>query len=63
MTTQEQEEIREQIETVRQSGKVNMCDLVGVQRVAYEMNLFQLVIFLEEHRETYVNLLMTGNFE
>lgn len=63
MTAQEQEEIREQIETVRQSGKVNMCDLVGVQRVAYEMNLFQLVVFLEERRETYVNLIMTGNFE
>lgn len=54
------ERIKEQIEAVRQSGETNMLDTRMVQWIANRENYFELVIYLEEHREEYVKYLFTG---
>ena len=52
--------IREQIMEVRASGKANMCDCNAVQVVANEMQFYELVIYIEEHRESYFHFILTG---
>lgn len=42
------QEIFEQYEQVRESGRVNMVNKNGVQRVAFEMDLHALVTFIED---------------
>lgn len=54
------DKIREQIMAVRDSGRTNMLDTNMVQVIANEMNLFELVIFIEEHRSEYVHFIFTG---
>lgn len=57
------EKIRQEIIKVKTTGKVNMFDSYGVQRIANEMNLFELVIFIEEHRKAYGKFILTGDVE
>ena len=45
---------------VRASGKANMCDCNAVQVVANEMQFYELVIYIEEHREAYFHFILTG---
>ena len=45
--------IKEQILAVRESGETNMLDTRMVQWIATRENYFELVIYLEEHREEY----------
>ena len=52
--------VREQILTIRNTGLTNMFDVNTVQRMANEMNFFELVVFLEEHRDKYVRFILTG---
>ena len=52
--------VREQILTIRNTGLTNMFDVNAVQRMAHEMNLFELVVFLEEHKDQYVRFILTG---
>jgi len=52
--------IREQILAVRETGLTNMFDLTAVQRIAYSMDFFELVLFLEEHQREYVRFILTG---
>ena len=54
------EEIKQQILAVRDTGRTNMLDVNAVQVIANEMNFFELVIFLEEHRREYVHFIFTG---
>lgn len=54
------ERIKEQIEAIRQSGETNMLDTRMVQWIANRENYFELVIYLEEHREDYIRYLFTG---
>ena len=51
---------REQILAVRETGLTNMFDLTAVQRIAYSMDFFELVLFLEEHQREYVRFILTG---
>ena len=55
------ETIRNQILAVRDTGLTNMFDVHMVQRLAYERNYFELVIFLEEHRKEYVQFILYGD--
>ena len=48
---------------VRASGKTNMCDCNTVQVVANEMQFFELVIYIEEHREAYFHFILTGTIK
>lgn len=55
------EKIREQILAIRGSGLTNMFDVNMVQRLAYERDFYDLVLYLEEHRKEYVNFILHGN--
>ena len=54
------DKIREQILAVRKTGRTNMFDVPMVQYIANEMQLYELVVFLEEHRSEYVQFIFTG---
>ena len=54
------DKIKEQILIVRDTGRTNMFDTTAVQRIAYELNLFELVLFIEEHKKEYVHFIFTG---
>ena len=54
------EKIREQILAVRKTGRTNMFDISMVQNIANEMRFYELVIFLEEHRNEYVHFILTS---
>ena len=54
------EKIRQQILAVRATGRRNMFDIHVVLRIAHEMQFYELVIFLEEHRSEYVRFILTG---
>ena len=52
--------VKEQILAVRDTGQTNMFDTRTVQRIGHEMNFFELVVFLEEHKDKYVRFILTG---
>ena len=54
------ERVKEQILEIRATGETNMFDLPVVQRMAYERDYFELVIFLEEHPKEYAHFILTG---
>jgi hypothetical protein len=54
------ETVKEQILAIRDTGRTNMFDTVAVQRIAYEMNFFELVVFLEENKAAYARFILTG---
>lgn len=54
------EKIREQILAIRDSGVTNMFDLNRVQYEANKLNFYELVVFIEENKDKYVNFIMTG---
>lgn len=54
------DEVRKQILAIRDTGLTNMFDTRTVQRIVHEMNFFELVVFLEEHRDKYVRFILTG---
>lgn len=57
--------IREQILEVRDTGRTNMFDVSSVQSIAYELDLYELVTFLEdkENQKVYCNFIMYGDSE
>ena len=52
--------VKEQILAIRETGLTNMFDLPVVQRLAYERDFFDLVVYLEEHPKEYVHFIMYG---
>ena len=54
------EKVKEQILAIRDTGLANMFDLSLVQRLAYERDFYELVLYLEEHRKEYVHFILTG---
>lgn len=55
------ETIRNQILAIRDTGLTNMFDVHMVQRLAFDRNYFEPVIFLEEHRKEYVQFILYGD--
>ena len=53
--------IRKQILAVRDTGKTNMFDTRAVQRIAFEMDFFDLVCFIEEQPKDYVHFIISGD--
>jgi hypothetical protein len=53
--------VRDQILAVRDSGKSNMLLVPAVQRIAFDHGYYELVAFIEDHREAYVTFIMTGH--
>lgn len=54
------EKIKEQILKIRDTGETNMFDIPVVQRMAFDWDFYELVIFLEEHPKEYVHFILTG---
>lgn len=54
------ETVKEQILAIRDTGLTNMFDVNVVQRLAYERDFYDLVLFLEDNRKEYVKFIMTG---
>lgn len=52
--------VKEQILEIRATGITNMFDLPAVQRLAFERDFFEPVIYLEEHPEEYVRFILYG---
>lgn len=52
--------VAEQLEEVRQDGRVNMLDRHGVQVVADGLGLFELVRWIEDHQREYGRLIFEG---
>jgi hypothetical protein len=60
-----EDKIFEQVLKVRETGLTNMFDLLGVQRVAFDMGLYDLVCYTgdkDNHKE-YVNVIICGREE
>ena len=53
--------VREQILAVRETGLTNMFDKNAVQCIAFAMDYYELVTFLEEHPDEYVNFILFGD--
>ena len=52
--------IKEQIIAIRDTGLTNMFDTLYVQRLAYEQNFFDLVLFIEDHKKEYLHFILKG---
>ena len=50
----------EELLDIRNGGKVNMLDIHAVQREAYEKGFYELLVFIEEHRTEYAEVIMFG---
>ena len=54
------DKVTEQILAVRETGLTNMFDVNAVQRIAFDMGLFELVVYLEDNRAAYCRFILTG---
>lgn len=54
------ERIFTQIMDIRDSGRVNMFDIPAVQRMAFTMEFYELICFIERDRAAYVRFILTG---
>ena len=54
------EALKDQILAIRNTGLTNMFDVNAVQRLAYERDFYELVVYLEENRKEYVHFILTG---
>ena len=54
------EKVKKQILAIRDTGLTNMFDVKMVQRLAFDREFFELVIFLEEKPKEYVHFIITG---
>ena len=54
------EKIKEQILAIRDTSLTNMFDVNAVQRLAYERDFDERVVYLEENRKEYVQFILTG---
>lgn len=54
------EKIKDDILAIRDTGLTNMLDVKEVQRIANEMDFYELVIFTHEHKEEYFDFILYG---
>ena len=55
-----EQKIKEQILAIRDTGLTNMFDIGMDQRLAYERDFYELVLYLEDHRSEYAHFILTG---
>ena len=53
--------LKDQIDTIRNSGLVNMFDTRGVQRIAFDSGYHDLVDFIESNRAAYCKFVLCGD--
>lgn len=54
------DKVLDQILAVRATGRTNMFDTSVVQVIADEMQFYELVVFIEEHKDKYAHFILTG---
>ena len=54
------ENIKQQILAIRDTGATNMFDTHAVQRLAFDAGYFELVSFIEDNRKAYAHFILTG---
>ena len=54
------DKIKEQILVIRNTGTTNMFDVIAVQKIAFEMDFYELVDFIETDRKAYVDFIIYG---
>lgn len=54
------DKVRDQILAVRSTARTNMFDTNAVQVIANEMHFYDLVVFIEEHKDKYAHFILTG---
>ena len=54
------ERIFTQIMDIRDSGRVNMFDIPAVQRMAFKMEFYELICFIEDDRAAYIRFILMG---
>ena len=54
-------EVRDGIMKVRDTGRTNMFDLRAVQVIAADMECYETVVFIEDHRKEYSSFILTGH--
>ena len=57
------DKIIEQILAVRATAETNMFDANAVQRIAHDMEFYELVCFIEDDRNAYSTFILTGKTE
>lgn len=55
------DKIKEQILAVRDTELTNMFDVPAVQRIAYDMEFYDLVVWLEDNRKAYSRFILYGD--
>ena len=53
--------VRDQLMKIRDSGESNMLFVPAVQRIAFDLGYYELVLFIEDRKEAYVTFIMTGH--
>jgi hypothetical protein len=54
------DKIKEQILKIRDTGRTNMFDIAMVQRIAYELDFYELVEYLIANKAEYTHFILTG---
>lgn len=54
------DKIKEQIIAIQKTGRTNMFDTKTVQVIAHEMEFYELVVFIEDHKKEYAQFILTG---
>jgi len=52
--------VTEQLEEVRQDGRCNMLDRIGVQFIADDLGHYELVVWIEDHQREYGRMILEG---
>lgn len=55
------EKVKAQLLEIRATGLANMLDLPYVQRLAFDRNFYDLVLFIQDHRKEYVKFILYGD--
>ena len=53
--------VKDQILAVRGTGLTNMFDVAAVQRIAYDMDFYDLVCWIEDHKKEYSRFILYGD--
>lgn len=63
MSNEMKERIKEQIIAIQRTAETNMFDSRMVQYIANREHYYELVIFIEEHKDEYAHFILTGEFK
>jgi hypothetical protein len=53
--------VLEQIRIIRESGETNMFAVDGVQRIAFNREFYELVLYIKDQKKEYLQFILTGN--